>query len=118
MHEQSEIDGLGVVHLDLVGRYVAAAAGPAPRVPLRFWIGGEWVEGSPPEPEAVAAASLPTASSEAHDAVDPWSAVRDRELPVYRWVLERVADENGHGRPPSFALASGSGRPIGRRPAL
>jgi hypothetical protein len=118
MPEQKEIEGLSVLRLDLVGRYVAAAAGPPPRVPLRFWTGGEWVEVSPAEPEIVAAATFATTASGADDTVDPWSAVRARELPVYRWVLERVADENGLGRPRSLAPASGSGRPIGRRPAL
>jgi hypothetical protein len=118
MHEQKEIEGLSVVHLDLVGRYVAAAAGPPPRVPLRFWSGGEWVEVSSPEPELAAAATIATAASETDDAVDPWDAVRARELPVYRWVLERVADEDAHGRARSVALASGTGRPIGRRPAF
>jgi hypothetical protein len=116
MRERTEIEGLSAVHLDLVGRYVAAAAGPAPRVPLRFWNGGEWVEVSPPEPDIAAGATVATAASEGDGTVDPWDAVRARELPVYRWVLERVADEDGHGR--ARSLASGSGRPIGRRPAF
>jgi hypothetical protein len=123
MHERQEIEGLGVVHLDLVGRYVAAAAGLPPRTPLRFWIGGEWVEIASPEPEPTAAAAgVNRAQLGRAEAVDPWSAVRARELPVYRWVLERVTDDGEHGGPehdraPSLSLASGSGRPIGRRPA-
>jgi hypothetical protein len=118
MNEQKEIEGLSVVHLDLVGRYVAAAAGQPPREPLRLWLGGEWVEVSPPEPEIATVTNVDPDASGSAAAVDPWDAVRARELPVYRWVLERVADENGHGRPRSHALASASGRPIGRRPAL
>jgi hypothetical protein len=113
MHEEKEIEGLSFVHLDLVGRYVAAAAGPPPRTPLRFWIRGEWVEVAGPEPEP-ATASTPVERAEA---VDPWDAVRARDLPVYRWVLERVTDGAEPGRPHSLAPASGSGRPIGRRPA-
>jgi hypothetical protein len=122
MREQNEIEGLGVVHLDLVGRYVAAAAGPPPRTPLRFWNRGEWIEVSSPEPEPNAVPGPGPARLEEARAVDPWSAVRARELPVYRWVLERVTDNDEQGgpepgRPRSVALASGSGRPIGRRPA-
>jgi hypothetical protein len=118
MQEQLEIEGLGNARLELVGRYVEAASGLPPRTPLRFWIGGEWVELSEPEPQPPEAARPPAAATA--EAVDPWSAVRARDLPVYRWVLERVTDDahdgTGPGRPRSLALASGSGRPIGRRP--
>jgi hypothetical protein len=37
--------------MDLVNRYLADAHGPPPRAPLRFWIGGEWVDVTSPEPE-------------------------------------------------------------------
>ena len=118
MQELMEIEGLGVARLELVGRYVEAAAGPLPRVPLRFWIRGEWVELSAPEPEDAEVTQPVVATGETED---PWSAVRARDLPVYRWRLERVTDDDeadgpGRGQPRTFALASGSGRPIGRRP--
>jgi hypothetical protein len=120
MQELMEIEGLGVDRLELVGRYVEAAAGPPPRMPLRFWIRGEWVEFSSPEPEDADVRETPVAVSA--EVADPWSAVRARDLPVYRWVLERVTEDDGdggpeRGRPRSLELASGSGRPIGRRPA-
>jgi hypothetical protein len=43
--------GLNRARIDLVNRYLAEAHGPPPRAPLRFWIGGEWVEIASPEPE-------------------------------------------------------------------
>jgi len=119
MREQQEIEGLSVVHLNVVGRYVAAGAGPPPAAPLRFWIGGEWVEPALPDPELAAGAHRDAAQLERAEAVDPWSAVRARDLPVYRWVLERVTDDDGGqaiGGLRPLALTTASGRPIGRRP--
>jgi hypothetical protein len=43
--------GLSRVRMDLVNRYLADAHGPPPRAPLRFWIGGEWVEVASSEAE-------------------------------------------------------------------
>lgn len=50
--DQNAEGGVGSEYLDLVNSYLVDAHGPLPRVPLRFWVGGEWVEMPSTEPES------------------------------------------------------------------
>jgi hypothetical protein len=97
--------GLSRARLELVHRYVAEAQGPPPRLPLRFWIDGGWVEVASPKPEplveagpqAVSSTVQPTAGSAAVlqrpdpppdplEAAAAPNAVRERRLPIYDWI--------------------------------
>jgi hypothetical protein len=105
--------GLSGSHLDVVGRYLAEAQGPPPRAPLRFWIDGQWVEMSPPEPEpvvevaevvtAIAPVRLSPAAAEPEqgplsaepvsiDVLATPSLAPEPPLPIYEWL---AADAGG-----------------------
>jgi hypothetical protein len=97
--------------MDLVNRYLAEAHGPPPRSPLRFWIGGEWVEVASPEPEPLPQFSggqqvppvepIPLSTELAQvanpqaapaEAVALPGAVRERRLPIYDWISSEARD--------------------------
>ena len=89
------IEGLRSASLDLVSRYVAEAHGPPPRSPLRFWVGGEWVERPSPEPAALVPVPEPLVPVPEPAALvpepEPAALVPEPE-PAVRVVFER-ADE-------------------------
>lgn len=121
--EKLENAGLDESRLGLVRHYVTAAEGPPPRAPLRWWIGGEWIElpaaepdpvlqaqavetepepvttASPPlpEPEGLpAATSLPPAPEEAAP------APQQPHLPIYEWVQTAANDSDGNRPDPAW----------------
>ena len=99
--------------MDLVNRYLVEAHGPPPRSPLRFWIGGEWVEIDSPQPEPLRQASgaqeappveptHPSADLEqtmelpvSIETVPPPGPGRERRLPIYEWITAEVGEHRG-----------------------
>jgi hypothetical protein len=121
--------------MDLVNRYLAEAHGPPPRSPLRFWIGGEWVEVASPETEPLPqfsggpevrpmepvplsaelaqAANPPAAPAEA---VARPGAVRERRLPIYDWIGSEGREDRGIPPTPTIRERPAAAHP-GTRPS-